>query len=209
MNIMLDICVTCGSKEIAETSIDRTVNVGRYEVQILDDRVMKCSSCGEEFQTGPQAKEFDRKLVAARRKVEGVLSGDEIRRIRLSLGLSQVEFESALGIGAKTVVRWESNLTIQSKAIDDVIRLVAFDPDNLRYLMLVRNAARAELVDKKVASKVAAQGDELRVAIHDGIERSNVEAIDTEHVIDAIFAAITEYKEEKLARNVQEKRATA
>jgi HTH-type transcriptional regulator / antitoxin MqsA len=205
MNSMPNTCISCASPLIREVVENRTVDIGRYAVPISADRFFRCDACGEEFQTGEQAREFDEKVVGARRAREGLLPGADIRQVRLALGLSQADFENALGIGPKTVVRWENDVTIQSKAIDDVIRLVAFDPDNLRYLVHVRNAAKAELIDRKVAPKAAAAVDEpLRTAIHDGIERSNINTVDTERMVDAIFGAIKDYKERKLSRVAQE-----
>jgi putative zinc finger/helix-turn-helix YgiT family protein len=209
---MLDFCVLCNSVHIEERVTDRTVDVGRYAVEVRGDHTLACLDCGEEFQTGAQAKEFDRKVVSARRHMEGLLDGDDIRRIRTTLGLSQADFEAALGIGPKTIIRWESNLTTQSKAIDDVLRLIDFDPANIRLLMYVRNAAKAELLDKKVVSKTAGKDERLRSAIHNVFEksRSKISANETDRLVTAIFDAITRDREDRLTRTLaQEKQVQA
>jgi len=174
---------------------------------------MVCNNCGEAYQTGEQAKELDAAVIEARRRHEGLLSGSDIRKIRLSVSLSQAELENALGIGPKTLVRWENNTSIQSKSIDDVLRLIELDPDNLRLLVRIRSAARVEIINDKLVPQDNIKKGELETAILDGLERASdtfgADMLGNElmrSITDAVLTAIRAYKHEKIERLALEKR---
>ena len=213
MSTINSMCASCESSDVREVVGDRTIKVGAYSVTIPAARHMVCNSCDEAYQTGEQAKELDAAVIEARRRHEGLLSGGDIRRIRLSVSLSQADLENALGIGPKTLVRWENNTSIQSKSIDDVLRLIELDPDNLRLLVRIRSAARTELIDDKLVPQDRIKAGELETAIRDGLERAS----DTpgspmlgsdlmRSITDAVLIAIRAYKHEKIERLALEKR---
>jgi HTH-type transcriptional regulator/antitoxin MqsA len=62
------------------------------------------------------------------RDEEGLLRSSRIHSIRSELGLTQQQFEQLLGVGPKTVVRWEKGTVFQNRATDSLIRLVAEVP---------------------------------------------------------------------------------
>jgi HTH-type transcriptional regulator / antitoxin MqsA len=65
---------------------------------------------------------------------EGLLRSSEIHSIRSRLHLSQQQFEQLLGVGPKTVVRWEGGTVFQNRATDSLLRLIADVPDVVPYL---------------------------------------------------------------------------
>lgn len=206
-------CASCESSDVQEVVGDRTINVGAYSVTVPAARHMVCNNCGEAYQTGEQAKELDAAVIEARRRHEGLLSGSDIRKIRLSVSLSQAELENALGIGPKTLVRWENNTSIQSKSIDDVLRLIELDPDNLRLLVRIRSAARVEIINDKLVPQDNIKKGELETAILDGLERASdtfgADMLGNElmrSITDAVLTAIRAYKHEKIERLALEKR---
>lgn len=69
-------------------------------------------------------------------EVDGIssLTPDEIRGIRESFGLSQAAFEAALGLGPKTVVRWETGKVTPSRASTLLLVLLRRYPDALAHL---------------------------------------------------------------------------
>lgn len=208
MNTTVDACVNCGSSDVTEVVGERTINVGAYSVTIPAAHHMACARCGESYQTGVQAKALDAAVIDARRRHEGLLSGSEIRRIRLSVSLSQADLEEALGIGPKTLVRWENSTSIQSKTVDDVLRLIELDPDNLRLLVRIRSAARAAVFEDKLSPQDRIKAGEIETAILDGLERTSA-ALGSElthRIADAVLASLRTYKHEKIEKLVVEKR---
>lgn len=59
------------------------------------------------------------------RDEEGLLRSSQIHAIRVRLGLTQHQFEKLLGVGPKTVVRWEKGTVFQNRATDSLLRLIA------------------------------------------------------------------------------------
>jgi len=65
---------------------------------------------------------------ALRRQV-GLLTPEQIRKNRESLGLVQREIASILGVGESTVSRWETGTQIQQRSLDKLMRLYFAFPD--------------------------------------------------------------------------------
>jgi HTH-type transcriptional regulator / antitoxin MqsA len=64
------------------------------------------------------------------RDAQGLLRPDEIRALRAALGgISQTRLEHLLGVGAKTVVRWEKGTVFQSATADRLMRLLRAMPE--------------------------------------------------------------------------------
>lgn len=135
-------CVVCGKGTAREVMATRTVTVRGKGYRIPRDRFMRCAGCEEEYYTGAQARDSTARLLALRRTREGLLTPEEIRQIRHRHRLSQRALEKILGLGPKTVVRWERGTVLQSKAADDVLRLIDRDAANLRLLAKIRQVGR-------------------------------------------------------------------
>lgn len=133
-------CVICGRGLAREVAATRTITIRGKGYRIPRDRFMRCTACGEEYYTGVQARASTARLLALRRARERLLAPEEIRQIRRRHRLSQKALEQILGLGPKTVVRWECGTVLQSRAADDVLRLIDWDEENLRLLAKVRQA---------------------------------------------------------------------
>lgn len=134
-----DTCPNCAT-EVRVVSERRSVPVGRRTVEI-DDEFLRCPACGEEFYSTDLARRSHRKAIAAARSADSLLAPERIKAIRESLGLTQREFESLLGVGEKTCVRWESGRVCQNAATDRLIRLIAANRDNARVLAGINGVA--------------------------------------------------------------------
>ena len=85
----------------------------------------RCDSCREDLYT-PEQMEAVQLLASDKiRDEEGLLRSSEIRSIRTRLGLSQHHLEQLLGVGPKTVVRWEKGTVFQNGATDSLLRVIA------------------------------------------------------------------------------------
>lgn len=128
------LCSACGSAETVVVRENRPVLVApNQEVQVPDE-FTRCTTCGEEFYTRPQSLAASRARTGALRAAEGLLTPNEIVAIRQCLGLTQEQLERALGVGAKTVVRWERGTVRQSKAIDAILRIAPAFPDAFAFI---------------------------------------------------------------------------
>lgn len=168
---------------------------------------MQCDTCGEIYYTDDQSKESIRKISDVRRRNERLLTGEDIQRIRRSLFLSQSELEDALGVGRKTVVRWELGTAVQSKALDNVLRLIWLDPDNLRLLVRLRDAALAPVVDQKLSPQDDRMTGELKQAVFEGLERAHADMSVADRVTESIVEVIREHRKERIERSATDMRA--
>lgn len=80
MNTQPDTCLNCNSTDARKVVRDRTINADAYSITIPYASHIECSSCGESYQTGQQAKVLDAQVVDARRRHESILSGSDFER---------------------------------------------------------------------------------------------------------------------------------
>lgn len=94
----------------------------------------RCEDCDEEIVTQELAEEVENLAASRFREEEGYLSGSEIRALRERFELTQEQFEGALGLGAKSLARWENERVLQTRSTDDLLRLIRRDPSALLHL---------------------------------------------------------------------------
>jgi HTH-type transcriptional regulator/antitoxin MqsA len=116
-------CPLCGGS-VQHVHGKVVARVGARRVEVESD-FRRCNSCGETFHDPVKAQALQRAAADTIRQAEGLLTPDEIKQIRKGLKLSQSNMEKLLGVGKKTVVRWERGTVFQSAAIDKLLRLIA------------------------------------------------------------------------------------
>ena len=125
-------CYLCGSE--METRLEeKELRVGNRSA-IVSVQLHRCPKCGEEVIHPDEMDSAQREASRLIREKEGLLQPEQVRAIREELGLTQAAFEDLLGVGRKTVVRWERGTVYQSKAIDTLLKLIASDRENARRL---------------------------------------------------------------------------
>jgi putative zinc finger/helix-turn-helix YgiT family protein len=144
MSMKFETCPVCRVGTASEVVIGRVdVKVPEGKVSIEGDRLMRCDApaCHEEYYTDDQARERSEKIAAARRKLRDekrILQPEDIVRIRTKYQLTQRRLEQLLGLGPKTVVRWEKGYQMPSVAADNLLRVIDRDPSVLAYLAEIR-----------------------------------------------------------------------
>ena len=83
-----------------------------------------CAACGETLHPAGQIDEIHAQAVAMARKERGLLTPKQIRGLRKNLGLTQAELEALLGVGPKSVTRWEKGTVFQSAVADNFMRKI-------------------------------------------------------------------------------------
>ena len=127
-------CVRCpGSVSRRESSF--SVSYGARESVFVPGNYATCDRCGEVYLAPGEGDALHRKASEVVREREGLLSSAEIRAIREDLGLSQSRFEHLLGVGPKTVVRWEKGTVFQNRTTDTLLRLIRDMPAVRRRLL--------------------------------------------------------------------------
>lgn len=141
-------------------------------------RFYRCDGCAEEHVTEDLANVVQKEAAAVFRRQERFLSGRQIRALREWLGLTQEQLEAALGLGSKSLARWENDRILQNRSMDNLFRLIERDPSCVRHLAELHGAdlpettvlARTELIDSarwprqlvaRLSSAAAAEGTDL------------------------------------------------
>ncbi|MGI5939304.1 MAG: type II TA system antitoxin MqsA family protein [Thermoleophilia bacterium] len=121
-------CAECGGVVVSSTaSLPFDVRGETLRVDGIEHGL--CTDCGEVYLSLEAAEVLQSKAIRASKAAKGLLSPEEIRELRRSLALSQAAFEDLLGVGAKTVVRWEKGTVFQSATADRMMRLIRLFPD--------------------------------------------------------------------------------
>lgn len=120
-------CYECGGPLVSGTS-ELPVSFGtrRTTVEIEGET---CQACGETFHAPADVERAQRAAADKIRIDEGLLTPGELIAIRTRFGLTQAEMERLLGVGPKTVVRWERGTVFQNRATDALLRILAAVPE--------------------------------------------------------------------------------
>jgi putative zinc finger/helix-turn-helix YgiT family protein len=116
-------CPRCLKKEVSPTTIAYTADVvheGRsYKVEVPELQVPRCQACGELVFDSAADEQLLRALPAQAR----LLTPKQIKDARVALGLKSKDLAERLGVAAETISRWERGALIQSRAMDNLLRL--------------------------------------------------------------------------------------
>jgi HTH-type transcriptional regulator/antitoxin MqsA len=123
-------CPCCGSgRPLEARSIRDEFDYGaeneRVRVVAEDVPVLVCPACDEVFY-GPEAEQVHHRAIC---KALGLLTPEEIKSLRERLGKSQVAFAQLTGIEAATLSRWEQGRLMQSRALDNYLRILDALPE--------------------------------------------------------------------------------
>lgn len=141
-------CPSC-EKESATKVVEKneTLNVRGQEIT-LKVKVRVCEKCEEEIIDKELDNESLKEFYEKYKKLNNLLTTAEIKDIRNQWGLSQSQFAILLGMGEKTITRYE-NGSIQDETHDNLIRL-AKETQSFRTLWDLRK----NNLDKKTQKKV-------------------------------------------------------
>jgi putative zinc finger/helix-turn-helix YgiT family protein len=95
-----------------------------------------CSACNEKYIQPGMDKLNLPKITDAKRKLEGLMTSQEIEGLLQSLPFSQKQLEELLGIGEHSFSRWKSGSVTQNAACDNLLYLISSDPSLLERLAL-------------------------------------------------------------------------
>lgn len=130
-------CRRCGKKEVVMNSVSYDAEVrhdGRLcAFKVPQLRIPVCQACGAKVFT----EAADEQINAGLREYLRLLTPEEIRAGLERVGMTQKEAAERLGIAEATVSRWLSETQIQSRALDNLLRVYFAFPQ-------VRNALRGK-----------------------------------------------------------------
>ena len=125
-------CHECGGVMRRDVRPDTIEYRGRTVT--VDQPGWYCDACGEAVLTDEDARATERAFHDLKAEVEGVLRPAEVRGVRKRLGLSQRAASELLGGGPRAFQKYEAGTVIISRAMSNLLRLLANDPSRLREL---------------------------------------------------------------------------
>jgi len=152
---MTDRCSLCeGPMKRVRERVEFPVRSRNVAVEIERSR---CTECGEILYSPEQMDAAQRAASDELRRQDGLLRATEIRDIRNKYKLTQAQFEQLLGVGPKTVVRWERGTVAQNRATDELVRVISAVPEAFEYLAR-KNGVRVSTAAGPRPSDVTVQG---------------------------------------------------
>ena len=128
-----NICPICGKGELRERKGEEEFGYKGKTKRISNYVTETCSYCNEEIVSKESLKRAGKELTEFKREVDGFLTPKQIKRIRENLGLTQELMAQYLGGGVKAFARYESGAVCQSRAMDNLLRILSKFPKMLDY----------------------------------------------------------------------------
>ena len=134
MNPKTETCPVCGEAALTAVTYSDTFRHNERDLVVDGLEGSRCAGCNSELSGPEQIRRNERRIREAKRLADGLLSGNEIRKVREVLGLSQQEAAAIFGGGTNGFSKYERGETAQSVAMDRLLRLVMADPSKLEEL---------------------------------------------------------------------------
>ncbi|OAD19864.1 transcriptional regulator, XRE family [Candidatus Thiomargarita nelsonii] len=96
-----------------------------------------CSICGSEIVTPTQAQRNQAHILDEQRKIDGLLTSSEIKRIRETFNLTSTQAAELFGSDATAFSKYERGEATQSVTLDKLLRLVKEMPLAFERLRLI------------------------------------------------------------------------
>jgi putative zinc finger/helix-turn-helix YgiT family protein len=88
----------------------------------VENEFYGCRACGEEFLLPGMMDAVMTRATARIRAEDGLLTSEEIRRVRETRGLTPAELDAVLGLRTGEVMRWERGTVPQDAMSDTLLR---------------------------------------------------------------------------------------
>ena len=122
-----NLCFLCMEEHDKELVKRNQKTIFKDEEVDYEEQVLYCKNTDEYYSTEEMISENDISMKDAYRKKTGLLTSKEIISIREKFGCSQKSLAIILGLGEKTVTRYE-NHQVQDKAYDNLLKSLADNP---------------------------------------------------------------------------------
>lgn len=129
-----DECPLCGSGNLCEKVVEECFSYKEHSLTVPDYRILECSACGEAIVGKDLARRAEKLLRDFGREIDGLLTASDIKRIRHKLHLTQEQMATVLGGGLKGFARYENGQVVQSRAMDNLLRILDRFPESLSVL---------------------------------------------------------------------------
>ncbi|QOX77538.1 type II toxin-antitoxin system MqsA family antitoxin [Trichlorobacter lovleyi] len=140
-------CPVCGADALEQKVVEEIFTYKDQTLAVPGYVVYECAACGEAVVDPASSQRASKLLKDFARGVDGLLTAAEIKRIRKKLGYTQEQMAEVCGGGLKGFARYESGQVMQSKGMDNLLRIL----DELPFALDVINRRPAKASAKVVS----------------------------------------------------------
>ncbi|MBT3487379.1 MAG: type II toxin-antitoxin system MqsA family antitoxin [Desulfobacula sp.] len=109
-----------GHGAMEKEKVERSVTFKGIEVNITEDAFV-CPKCKLSAGTVQSAGLIQHTIAEAYRQQVGLLTGEEIKKLRKEKEMTQADLAKSMGVGVVSIKRWETG-SIQTKSMDQSLR---------------------------------------------------------------------------------------
>jgi HTH-type transcriptional regulator/antitoxin MqsA len=139
MKIHGGICPVCGEGHLHPQVGENKVEY-KGQKRALVTYYSTCGVCGSEQACAQQVRDNKRVMLAFKKEVDGLLTGEQIKALRARLGITQAQAAIIFGGGPVAFSKYESDDISQSEAMDKLLRLVDDMPNAFSHLVSISGA---------------------------------------------------------------------
>lgn len=111
----------------------------------------ECACCGSDQASSADLRKNKRLMIEFKKEVDGLLTGKELKEIRLELGLTQADAAKIFGGGPVAFSKYEADDVAQAESMDKLLRLAHAVPE--AYAHLTHNSGYAKEVEQEMPSE--------------------------------------------------------
>lgn len=131
------ICPLCGVGHLQPLTEEFvTEYLGQQGTVLL--RSKECTECGSELTDHIDGLANKRAVTAFRKRVDGLMSGVDIRQLRKKLGITQDQAARVFGGGEKAFSKYETDDVAQSEAMNNLFLLAEKNPQTFWDLVEIK-----------------------------------------------------------------------
>ncbi|PHR10340.1 MAG: hypothetical protein COA41_20900 [Sphingopyxis sp.] len=126
-------CPVCGEGHLSTQAVNETIE---YKGQTGDVQMLLavCDLCGVEHAGPEHLRANKRSVVALHKRMDGLLTGREVREVREALDLTQVVAARVFGGGPVAFSKYENDEVSQSESMDRLLRVAKAVPQAFAWL---------------------------------------------------------------------------
>lgn len=165
-----ELCPICGEGHVT-AQVQMAENEYKGQKTLLPLHYQLCDTCTSDFAGAAESKLNRRVLMAWRKQVDGLLTGEEITALRKQYKLTQGQAAKLFGGGPVAFSKYENDDVAQSEAMDTLLRLVRRSPQAF-WALVAEKSMESEFMGEPI--KVPAQSNVVHLtAVRGSGEKSD------------------------------------
>ena len=158
-----ELCPICG-----EGHVTASVQMVEYEYKghraELPSHYKQCDTCTSDFAGMAESKQNKRIVMAFRKQVDGLLTGDDITALRKQYQLTQAQAAKLFGGGPVAFSKYENDDVAQSEAMDTLLRLIRRSPAAF-WALVEEKGLQADFTQQREPVRADVQGSVKLVSL--------------------------------------------